>query len=109
MPLYFAARLKKPALLTLGHDAIFIKGKQLDLTLPFKNIKRIYFNDLMNLQRQPKDKMQIVIQQKTNKTTTFLLTNYEDAELAVDTLGKITNAEFAFYDDNMVTTHDDDE
>ena len=109
MPLYFVARLKKPALLRLGDDAISIKGKELDLTIPFRNIKRIYFNDLKNLLRQPKDKMQIVIQQKSNKLTTFLLANYDDAELAVDTIGKITSADFAFYDTNMPTIHDDDE
>lgn len=108
MPLYFAARLKKPALLTLSDDAILIKGKQLDLTIPFKNIKRIYFNDLKNLLRQPKDKMQIIIQQKSDRLTTFLLANYDDAELALDTLGKINNAEFAFYDNNMATMHDDE-
>ena len=108
-PLYFMARLKKPAVLTLSDDSVFIKGKQLDLTIPFNNIKRIYFNDLMNLLRQPKDKMQIVIQQKSNKTTVFLLANYDDADLALDTISKINNAEFAFYDNSMATMHDDDE
>ena len=103
------ARLKKPAVLTLSDDSVFIKGKQLDLTIPFNNIKRIYFNDLMNLLRQPKDKMQIVIQQKSNKTTVFLLANYDDADLALDTISKINNAEFAFYDNSMATMHDDDE
>lgn len=108
-PLYFMARLKKPAVLTLSDNFVFIKGKQLDLTIPFNNIKRIYFNDLMNWLRQPKDKMQIVIQQKNNKTTVFLLANYDDADLALDTFSKINNAEFAFFENNMATMHDDDE
>jgi hypothetical protein len=108
IPLYFAARLNQPALLTLSDDTIIIKGKKIDLTIPFKTVKQIYFNDLMNLLRQPKDKMQIVIQQKSNKTTVFLLENYDEADLALETFTKINNAEFAFYDDNMATHHDDD-
>ncbi len=107
IPIYFCARLKKPALLTLSDATILIKGKQLDLTIHFRNIKRVYFNDLKNLLQQPKDKMQIVIQQKSDKLTTFLLANYDDAELALDTFSKINNAEFSFYDDNMATMHDD--
>ena len=59
--------------------------------------------------RQPKDKMQIAIQQKSNKTTVFLLANYDEADLALDTFSKINNAEFAFYDNSMATMHDDDE
>ena len=107
--LYFISRLKTPGVLIVSDNSIFIKGKQLDLTIPFSNIKRIYFNDLMNLLRQPKDKMQIVIQQKSNKTTVFFLANYDDADLAIDTFSKINNAEFAFYEDNMTTMHDDDD
>ena len=107
IPLYFSARLNKPALLTLSDDTIFIKGKKIDLAIPFKNIKRIYFNDLMNLLRKPKDKMQIVIQQKSNKTTVFLLANYDETDLALETFSKINNAEFAFYENNIATNHDD--
>lgn len=109
IPLYYAARLNMPALLTLSDDTIFIKGKKIDLTIPCKNIKRIYFNDLMNLLRRPKDKMQIVIQQKSSKTTVFLLANYDETDFALDTFSKINSAEFAFYENNMVTHHDDDE
>jgi hypothetical protein len=94
--------------LTISGDELFIKGKQIDLTIPFRNIKRVYFNDLKNLLGQPKEKMQIVIQQKTNKMTTFLLANYDDVEFAIDTLGKINDAEFAFFDRNMPTSHDDE-
>jgi hypothetical protein len=108
-PLYFVARLKKPAVLTLTDNSVVMKGKQLELTIPFEKIKRIYFNDLMNLLRQPKDKMQIVIQQKSDKTTVFLLANYDDADLALDTFSKINNAEFAFYENSMATMHSDDE
>jgi len=108
VPFYFSARLKKPALLTFSGDAISIKGKQLELAIPLKNVKRIYFNDLKNLLRQPKNKMQIVIQEKGDKLTTFFLANYEEGELALDTFGQLNTVEFAFYDDNMATMHDDE-
>ena len=52
--------------------------------------------------------MQIVIQQKGNTTAVFVLANYEDAYEALDTLSKIDNANFAFYDDNMQTLHNDE-
>lgn len=108
IPLYFSARLKRAALLRLTDDTILITGKQLDLTIPFKKIKRIYFNDLKNLFGQPKYKMQIVIQEKRNKSIVFFLANYEEAGPALDTLSKVNNAQFAFYDDNMETFHDDE-
>jgi hypothetical protein len=108
IPMYFVARVNQPGSLTVSHSNILIKGRQLNLAIPLKNIKKIYFNDLKNLLRQPKYKMQIVIQEKSSKCTVFLLANYGDAEDALDTLSKITDAEFAFYDDNMLTTHDDE-
>lgn len=108
-PLYFAARLKKPAVLTLADTYVFITGKHLKLRIAFKDIKRVYFNDLMYFSRRPKNKMQIVIQLHSNKTTVFLLANYGDADLALENFSKIKNAEFAFYEDNMITMHQDDE
>ncbi len=108
LPLYFVARVKKSALLIVSDETLFIKGKQLDLIIPFKSIKKIYFNDLKNLLRQSKEKLQVVIQQKSNKSTVFLLANYEEAEIVLDTLSEITNAEFAFYDDNMQTIQHDE-
>ena len=108
MPIYFSARLHKPALLTITPDTILLQGKKMDITIPIHSITKIYFNDLKNLLRRPKNKLQIVVQQKNRKLTIFLLKNYHDGEEAMVTLSKIDKAEFAFYDDNMLTTHDEE-
>jgi len=72
MPLYFSARLYKPALLTLNSDAIIIKGDNFNFNKPLNSIYKIYFNDLKNLLRKPKNKLQIVIEQKDKKTLVFI-------------------------------------
>jgi hypothetical protein len=108
MPIYFSARLHKLALLTINQNVVVIKGKQIDIAIPIALIDKIYFNDLKNLLRRPKNKLQIVIQQKNKKLTIFLLKNYNEGEEAMDALGKIDKAEFAFYDDNMLTIHDEE-
>ncbi len=107
-PFYYKARLNKPALLTIENETFSILGMDISLIIPFKNIKRIYFNDLQNLLNHSKEKLQIVVQQKNDTLITFLLANYEDADLAIDYLGKINNAEFAFFDKDLPTIHDDE-
>lgn len=107
-PVYFSARLHNVALLTITDKEICIKSKQINIEISTSSVAKIYFNDLKNLLRQPKNKLQIVIQQKNKTTTSFLLKNYDDSETALAALSKITNAEFAFYDDKMLTTFDED-
>ncbi|MEO8710947.1 MAG: hypothetical protein ABI405_02430 [Parafilimonas sp.] len=108
MPLYFSARLYRPALLTINSEAIIIKGDNLNFCKPLSSIYKIYFNDLKNLLRHPKNKLQIVIEQKDQKTIVFLLKNYNDGEKAMNMLGEIDKAKFAFYDDDMLTTHEEE-
>ncbi len=108
IPLYYAARLNEPALFTYDSDTIFLKGEKIDIAIPQKRIEKIYFNDLHNLLRQPKGKIQIVIKQKNKKLTSFILANYDDGEMFMDILGKMENIRLAFYDDNLVTDHENE-
>jgi hypothetical protein len=108
LKLYFSARLYKPALLTLNAESVVIKGKGIDFNITFGSVAKIYFNDLKDLLRRPKNKLEIAIEQKNKKMLVFLLKNYSDGEKAMDMLGKIDKAEFGFYDFDIATTHEEE-
>ena len=108
LKLYFSARFYKPALLTLNSESVIIKGKDIDFNITFGSIAKIYFNDLKDLLRRPKNKLEIAIEQKDKKMLVFLLKNYSDGEKAMDMLGKIDKAEFGFYDFDIATTHEEE-
>lgn len=109
LPIYFAARLKISALLSLSEDSIIIKGKNLDTIIPFKNIKRIYFNDLKNFLQQPKDKMQIVVQQKDDNSIVFLLANYYESGVIIDTFSKVISTEYSIFATNSLEMFSNEE
>ncbi|MDQ6812596.1 MAG: hypothetical protein M3040_02475 [Bacteroidota bacterium] len=109
-PIYFRARLYKNATLTFGINEVLIEGKAINKSLPFDSIKQVWGNDLKNLLRQPKNKLQIVLRQKSGKDTTFLLKNYDYSddfmEKAMDIL---KDAQFSSYDSEAVAMHGDDD
>lgn len=61
---YEVSRIKRPAVLTISQDILHFKGKQIDLVIPIERIKKIYFNDLKNVFREPKGVMQVGVKQK---------------------------------------------
>lgn len=107
-PLYYSARLHKPAMLIVQQDHILIAGKQLELNIPFRKIDKVFCNDLHNLVRKPKGILQFVIKQKRRKVTTFRLKHYDQGEEVLSTLSRLENVEFAFYEDNMIGDHHDE-
>ncbi len=108
IPLYNITRLRKPALLIIRHENIYIKGDQIDLTIKNKLISKIYVADLTDAFKQPKNQMQIVIRHIKKKLTVFYLKNYDDSEELIDALSKIENAEFMFFDKSIPTMHDEE-
>lgn len=109
-PIYFRAKLYKNATLTFGLNEVLIKGKAINKSLPFDSIKEVWGNDLKNLLRQPKNKLQIVLRQKNGKDITFLLKNYECSDDFMDTtIDTLKEAKFSFYDSEAVGMHDDDD
>ncbi len=99
--LYSISRIKQPAVLNASAGMLHIKGIGIDLSIPVQRIKKIYFNDLKNMFREPKGVMQIVVKQENGQHTFLMLADYGDIEKAMDMLGKIGTVEFAFYDDSM--------
>lgn len=106
--LYYSARLHKPALLTFHQDHISINGKEIDISISHKEIDKIFCNDLKNLFRKPKNKLQFVIRQKRRRSTTFMLKHYEQGEEFLEELSTLEKVGFAFYDDDMVGDHHDE-
>jgi hypothetical protein len=107
-PLYYAARLHKPANLTFYDDHLIITGKEIDLNIPFRKIDKVYCNDLHNLFRKPKGILQFVIKQKNRKVTTFRLKHYDQCADILSNLNLKQNIPVAFYEDNMVGDHHDE-
>ena len=107
-PIYYAARKYKPAILTLDSETISIMGQEINIVIPKKRLKQVYFNELYDYRRQPKGQIQIVIKKKDKKFIALLLKNYVDADDAITLLGEIPNLKISFYKDNIVTDHSDE-
>lgn len=107
-PLYYSARLHKPAKLIVHQDCLSITGKQVELNIPFGKIDKVFCNDLYNLFRKPKGILQFVLKQKRRKVTTFRLKHYDQGEEVLSTLSRLENVEFAFYEEDMIGDHHDE-
>lgn len=105
MPLYFYARLHKPATLVVHQDRLSITGRQVELNIPFRKIDKVFCNDLHNTLRRPKGILQFVIRQKRRKATTFRLRHYHHGEEVLRALSKLDNVGIAFYEDLMIGEH----
>jgi hypothetical protein len=107
-PLYYKARLHKPAKLTVLQDHITISGKQIDLMILARKIEKVFCNDLHNFLRKPKGILQFVIKQKHRQVTTFRLKHYDQGEEVLKALNDLKNIQFAFYEDDMIGQHTDE-
>lgn len=105
VPLYYSARLHKPAILRFHDSHLSIVGKQIDLNIPFRNIQKVFCNELHNAHRQPKDILQFVLQQKDRKVTSFRLKHHEQSEELLAQFAMKQNMIVAFYEDEMVGEH----
>jgi len=108
VPLYYSARLHKPAILTFNDDHLVILGKGIDLNIPYRKIDKVYCNDLHNLFQQPKGILQFVIKQKRRNVTTFRLRHYDQGEDILSRLNLKQNIPVAFYEDDMVGDHNNE-
>lgn len=109
VPLYYRARLHKPAILRFDETSLHINGKNMSLDIPKQRIRKVYCNDLKNAFGEPKKKLQVVIQQNAYKNTTFRLKDYEQGGELIDALGTLEKVELAGYEKEMVGDHEEDE
>jgi hypothetical protein len=109
VPLYYRARLHKPAILCFEENSLCITGEKISINIPKRRIKKVYCNDLKNAFGESKEKMQVVIQQNGYKNTTFRLKDYERAGELIDELGTLENVQLAGYEKEMVGDHKEDE
>jgi hypothetical protein len=108
LPVYYSARLHRPALLKLYPDHISITGTRVHINIPTATITKVFCNDLHNILGKPKGILQLVIQERRHKLTTFRMKNYEDGEKLLNHLIKHENIQFAFYEDNMTVNHEEE-
>lgn len=109
VPLYYRARLHKPAVLQFNEINLVITGRKIRVDIPKSRIKKVYCNDLNNTFGESKGILQVVIQQHAFKKTTFRLKNYEEGGALLDAFGTLDNVVLAGYDREMIGDHDEDE
>lgn len=108
VPLYYRARLHKPAILRFNENSLSVTGEKISIDILKRHIRKVYFNDLKNAFGEPKEKIQVVIQQNSYKNTTFRLKHYEQGGELIDALGSLDNVVFAGYEKEMVGDHEED-
>lgn len=109
VPLYYRARLHKSAILRFNESSLYIIGKKISIDIPKRRITKVYLNDLKNSFGEPKEKLQVVIQQNSYKNTTFRLKDYEQGGELIEALSTLENVELAGYEKEMVGDHEEDE
>jgi hypothetical protein len=109
VPLYYRARLLKPAILRFDENSLLITGEKISIDIPKRRIKKIYCNDLKNAFGEPKEKLQVVIDQTVYQSTTFRLKDYEKGGELTDAFGTLENVELGGYEKEMVGEHEEDE
>ena len=108
VPLYYRARLHKPATLSFVDDRLHITGKKVEIDIPIEGIDKVFCNDLKDVFGKPKEKLQVVVRQKNRTLTTFRLNDYGQGGELIDALGALQGVTLAGYDKEMVTEHDDE-
>lgn len=110
MPLYGSSKTYNPAILEIQKEELTITGAKMDRVLPINSVKRITLNDVKHLIRRPKEELEVVINQKDGKTTSFLLRHYIQSEQFVEALSAFEGIDFLVHSsmfDNV--THDNEE
>jgi hypothetical protein len=105
VPLYYRARLHKPAILLFEEKSLLITGKKISINIPKQHIRKVYCNDLKNAFGEPKEILQVVIRQNTHNITTFRLKHFEQGGELIDALSTLDNVEFTSYQNEMVNDH----
>lgn len=106
--LYRFAKITRPALLTMNSKSLLIHGKGVHIEIPFKRIRKIHFNDLTDIFRNPRYKTEIAINQLNKKHTVFRLADYADSDSALTMLSNIPDIEFLFNEKTMEAANDED-
>jgi hypothetical protein len=93
----------------LATTTYLLPGKQISIDIPKTRIKKVYCNDLKNAFGEPKERLQVIIQQNAYTQTAFRLKNYDDGGELIDTFGALEGVTLAGYDKEMVGDHQEDE
>ena len=109
LPLYISMRLYKKAILTFLADNIMIKGNKVNIDIPIKTLSKVYCMDDRTLDGEPREKLTIYFQQKSDKTTRVRLRDYMQADEFMERLMQYENINLKAYDFNVSVAPENEE
>lgn len=83
-PLYKYIRIYKTAKLILSDQYISLERHSMNVYIPFRTIRKIYFKEPQNFKGESKEKLIIYIEQTFMKTTTIKLKDYSKADSLIN-------------------------
>ena len=109
LPLYISMRLYKIAILTFLADNIIIKGNKVNIDLPIKTLSKVYCMDDRTRDGEPKEKLTIYFQQKSERVTRVRLVDYMKADELMERLMQYENINLKAYDFNISVAPENEE
>jgi hypothetical protein len=107
IPIYSISKSYKPGMVSFKENIIEIQG-QSTRQLSLESVKKVFVNDVKRWFTTPSEAIEVVIKQTGDRRTSFLLKHYEEAEAFIESLSRLENVEFVFYNEFSMNTHDDD-
>jgi len=107
IPLYNVSKSRELATLTINNNDLTISGKK-GRILSTESIRKIILNDVKYYLRTNKKATEIMIKQTRDRTTSFLLKDYEQTGELIEALSEFENIEFSFYNELAIESHDED-
>lgn len=109
IPIYSMSKSYKLGNIKIGEEFIEIRGGGNDTKIHVDLIKRMILNDVKYTFRRPHEAMEIIIYQKPNRKTSFLLRYYVQSEEFIDALAKFETIDFSVHGGFALEMHDDDD
>jgi hypothetical protein len=108
IPIYSISKSYKAGNVNINDEFIEISGGGNDKRIPKDAIRKIMLNDVTRF-RKPHEAMEILIFQKPNRKTSFLLRHYVQSEEFIDALAQLQTVELSVTGGFALETHDEEE
>jgi hypothetical protein len=108
-PIYRISRSYKLAWFELKNDILEIRDDGTTKKIQIDSIRKIILNDINRFLQRPREATEIIIYQKSNKKTSFLLKYYVQSEELVEALIQYDTIEFKEYNGFELEIHDNED
>jgi hypothetical protein len=108
IPIYSISKSYKGGYIKISNEFIELSGGGNDKKIPIAAINKIMLNDVTRF-RRPHEAMEILIFQKPNRKTSFLLKHYIQSEEFIHALVQLETVELSVTGGFALATHDDDD